>query len=213
MRWIMTLGTVAGLAALTGILWNTEGRSLLEHLPFVEQEDLVTTDRIDIDTLVELTDPDVIESLVGTKQPQEIAQGPALTTYSSGTSHVFVGGDAEKAEVLEALWKWEQEMAMMRAAADNKPVFAGRTASSYGSTTSASARPGASANSTQNDYKYIPRMQRFGLTSTNRFGRVNAFGKRSLWDRTRFGQQQREADRLRSKYEQHVGGQTVVKNR
>jgi hypothetical protein len=168
----------------------------------------VTTQRIDIDTLIALTDPRKIEALVGPMNAD--SESPALTTFTSGTSDVFVGGSADEAEVLEAMKNWDERVAIMKLHSEVKPVFAGRTASGNGSSTSSSSR--SSANSSQNDYKYIPRMLRYGLTSTNRYGRVNAFGKRSLWERSRFGQQSRELNRLRSKYDQHVGGNVVSRD-
>ena len=210
MRWIITLGTVAAFGTLTAILWNTEGRSILERFTPLEPEP-VKSERIDIDTLVKMSDPQLMDEIAAKSEEQDVDR-TELATFTTGRSLAFVGSEVDETDVAQAMHQWDIRTSSTTAPVSTGPRFAGRTASTMQNTASGS-RSGNRYNSDASDYKYVPRMQRFGLTNTNRYGRLNAFGKRSLFEGSRFGQQQREVDRLRAKHEQYVGGRTVVRKR
>ncbi len=209
MRWILTLGTVAALGTVTAILWNTEGRAILERFTPLEPKQ-IHSDRIDIDTLVKMSDPQLMDELV--QASKRNVDNTELATFSTGHSHAFIGGGIDDKEVAEAMKQWDFRTSTNSASGNIGPQFAGRTASN---TRSSHTGPSSSNNaySTANDYKYVPRMQRFGLNRTNRLGRVYNSGKRTLWERSRFGQQSREMDRLRAKRDQYQRGKTVVRSR
>lgn len=207
MRLLTTLATIAGLGVLGTIVWQAEGPRLLEtlHLDcFIP----VTAERtMDVDTLVEMCQDDTFKKQLEWKVVAKIDR-PAFATFGGDSTRAFVGGDASEAETHAAMQDWQRRIDTAFMSEASTPTTNKRQMSIRPSQARSNASK-YSVNNSQNDYKRIPRMQRFGLTNLQRFGNLNPFGKRSLYNQTRFGQQQRELDRLRSRRDTHLNGKVV----
>lgn len=198
MRWTTPLITVISLAALTGIVWHARGSQLMETMHW--GADSNARESIPVTTLVEMCDGDLRDRLDWTFGEVETPR-TAFVSHSTG-AQVYLGNDAVSQEdAAEALDLFQQRLAD----ANDSPIagdgFIDLAPQHVGLRGGDAADGGSSYGgySNVNDFKYIPRMQRFGLTRLYRFGRVDTLGGRDMFDRTRFGQQQRELERLRAR--------------
>lgn len=206
MRWLTTLATVAGLGVLGHIMWNAQGPALLEklHLDFLLPADAEPS--MDVETLIEMCQNDTFTKQLDWKVEAKLNR-PAFASYGSvDTTRAFIGGDVTDAEARAAMTEFQNSIALaaMGPATDD-------SSSTHRRASTQQKQPAHSqSNQAQSDYKRIPRMQQYGLSNIVRYGSMNPFGKRTLFNQTRFAQQQSELDRLRGRRDNHVGGRVVV---
>lgn len=208
MRVLTTIATIAGLGILGNIVWQAEGPQLLEKLHLEHLIPATTERTMDVDTLVEMCQDDAFKNQLDWKVDAKLDR-PAFATFGSVSGSAFVGGDATEAETRSAILDWQQRVDSATMSSPSATTSPNKRHASIRPSQSRSNASKYSVNNSQDDYKRIPRMQRHSLTNLQRFGNLNPFGKRSLYNQTRFGQQQRELDRLRARRDTHLNGKVV----
>lgn len=211
MRWLTTLATVTGLGVVGLMVWNAQGPQILEKLHLTCLLPAETTPSMDVETLVEMCQNDALKNQLDWKVEAKLNRS-AFANYTAATPRAFLGGDATDAEAQAAVHDFQRRLEIAQSSPfvsdDSAPVRRMSIRPSQPRTNASAYDP----NNSQNDYKRIPRMQRFGLTNLQQFGNLNPFNTRTIFEQSRFAQQQREVDRLRARRDVHVGGRVVSKD-